>query len=130
MVEKKETHPLFWPDGWPRTRPQDQRSMPSWKRTANEYREELAKELDRSKVLNTVISTNVPLNLRGSHAETGKCSAESTGVLIQELELAADTFRDFASVLNAIGKDTMAAAAAIAERHIRERLAVIASEHR
>jgi hypothetical protein len=39
--------------------------MSSWKRTANDYREELAKELDRSKVINAVISTNVQLNLRG-----------------------------------------------------------------
>jgi hypothetical protein len=37
-----------------------------------------------------------------------------------ELELAADTFRDFSNVLRAIGKDTMSAAANIAERHIRE----------
>lgn len=65
VTEKKESYPLFWPEGWPRTRPQDQRPMSSWKRTANDYREELAKELDRSKVLNAVISTNVQLNLRG-----------------------------------------------------------------
>lgn len=38
--------------------------MGSWKRTANEYHEELAKELDRGKVLRAVISTNVPLNAR------------------------------------------------------------------
>ena len=64
MAEKKEAFPLSWPDDWPRTRPQDQKPMASWKRTANEYREELAKELDRGKVLNAVISTNVPLNTR------------------------------------------------------------------
>lgn len=40
-----------------------------------------------------------------------------------ELEMAADTFRDFSNVLRAIGKDTMAAAADVAERHIREYLA-------
>lgn len=65
ISEKKESCPLSWPEGWPRTRPQDQRGMSSWKRTANDYREELAKELDRAKVLNAVISTNVPMNLRG-----------------------------------------------------------------
>jgi hypothetical protein len=63
--EKKEAWPLHWPEDWPRTRLRDQRAMASWKRTANEYREELAKELDRSKMVNPVISTNVPLNLRG-----------------------------------------------------------------
>jgi hypothetical protein len=45
--------------------------------------------------------------------------------MYQELELAADTFRDFRNVLFAIGKDTMAAAADVAERHIREYLATI-----
>lgn len=39
--------------------------MASWKRTANDYREELAKELDRIKAPVAVISTNVPLNVRG-----------------------------------------------------------------
>jgi len=65
ISEKKEAYPLSWPTDWPRTRPQDQKLMASWKRTANDYREELAKELDRSKVVNAVISTMVPLNLRG-----------------------------------------------------------------
>lgn len=45
--------------------------------------------------------------------------------LYAELELAADTFRDFANVLAVIGKDTLAAAALIAERSIRERLAAL-----
>ena len=65
MSDRKEAYPLSWPEGWPRTRPQDQRGMPSWKRTANQYREELAKELDRVKATVAVISTNVPLSVRG-----------------------------------------------------------------
>lgn len=65
MTEKQEAFPLFWPTDWPRTRPQDQRAMASWKRTANQYREELAKELDRVKAPVAVISTNVPLTVRG-----------------------------------------------------------------
>lgn len=67
-TEKKEAYPLSWPEDWPRTRPQDQRTMASWKRKANEYREELAKELDRIKAPLAVISTNVPLNVRGQMA--------------------------------------------------------------
>ena len=39
--------------------------MSSWKRTANQYREELAKELDRRKATLAIISTNVPINVRG-----------------------------------------------------------------
>lgn len=45
--------------------------------------------------------------------------------MYQELELAADTFRDFAAILRAIRKEAMSAAADIAERHIREYLASI-----
>lgn len=63
--EKKEAYPLAWPEDWPRTRPQDQKLMASWKRKANDYREELAKELDRIKATVAVISTSVPLNVRG-----------------------------------------------------------------
>lgn len=39
--------------------------MASWKRTANQYREELATELDRVKATVAVISTNVQLTVRG-----------------------------------------------------------------
>lgn len=63
---------------------------------------------------------------------TGALPTDATARLIaaaptmyRELEQAADTFRDFSNVLNAIGKDVMAAAASIAERHIRESLAAI-----
>jgi DnaJ domain len=63
--EKKEAYPLHWPKDWPRTRLADQRTMSSWKRPANDYREELAKELDRIKAPVAIISTNVPLNVRG-----------------------------------------------------------------
>jgi len=63
--KKSEAWPLAWPESWPRTRPQDQKSNATWRRTANQYREELAKELDRIKAPVAVISTNVPLTLRG-----------------------------------------------------------------
>lgn len=66
IAQKKEAHPLSWPDGWPRTRPQDQRMMGSWKRTANQYRDALAKELERMESPSFVISSHVPLNQRGS----------------------------------------------------------------
>lgn len=66
MAEKKEAFPLSWPEDWPRTRPQDQRSMAAWKKTANQYREALATELERMGSPAAVISSNVPLNLRGA----------------------------------------------------------------
>jgi hypothetical protein len=60
----KESYPLAWPDGWPRTRPQDQKPMGSWKRTANQYREALMTELERMGAPSFVISSNVPINSR------------------------------------------------------------------
>lgn len=60
-----DAYPLTWPAGWPRTRPQDQRSMTAWKRSANQYRETLITELERMKAPTLVISSNVPLNVRG-----------------------------------------------------------------
>lgn len=65
-TEKKEAYPLSWPPDWPRVRPQDRRPMGSWKRTANQYREALATELIRMESPSAVISSNVPLTLRGS----------------------------------------------------------------
>lgn len=53
------------------------------------------------------------------------CLIAAAPSMHRELGLAADTFRDMSNVLAAIGKDTMSAAAAIAERHIRECLAAI-----
>lgn len=66
IAEKKDVFPLSWPEDWPRTRPQDQRPMASWKRTANQYRDALVTELTRMESPSAVISSNVPLNLRGA----------------------------------------------------------------
>lgn len=65
-VTNKEAYPLSWPEDWPRTRPQDQKPMASWKRTGNQYRDALITEMERMKSPSTVISSNVPLNLRGA----------------------------------------------------------------
>lgn len=66
VAEKKEAFPLSWPEEWTRTRPQDQRPMAGWKRTANQYREALDKELTRMGSPSFVISSHVPINQRGS----------------------------------------------------------------
>lgn len=65
IAEKKEAYPLSWPDGWPRTRIQDRRAMASWKRTANQYRDAIGKELALMGAPTFVISSNVPLTERG-----------------------------------------------------------------
>lgn len=62
----KDVFPLSWPDSWQRTRPQDRKSMPAWKRTANQYRDALVKELTRMEAPSFVISSNVPLTQRGA----------------------------------------------------------------
>jgi hypothetical protein len=76
----KEAYPLSWPEGWPRTRPQDQRVMSSWRRTANQYREALFTELERMKCPSFVISCNVPVNHRG--AMTSGIEPRDVGVAV------------------------------------------------
>lgn len=80
-VEKKEAFPLSWPQGWPRVRPQDQKPMSSWKRSANQYREALSVELERMGSPLSVISSNVPLNLRGG-LETKGIEPRDVGVAV------------------------------------------------
>lgn len=70
MIDK-EAYPLAWPDGWQRTRPQDRRTMRSWRKTANQYREALITELERLKSPTSVISSNVPVTMRGGLAVGG-----------------------------------------------------------
>lgn len=66
VTDKKEAYPLSWPDsGWQRTRPQDRKTMAVWKRNANQYREALITEMERMGAPSFVISSNVPLNMRG-----------------------------------------------------------------
>lgn len=66
ITEKKEAFPLSWPTDVPRTRPQDQKPMASWKRTANQYRDALLAELSRLEAPSAIITSNVPLNVRGA----------------------------------------------------------------
>lgn len=62
----REVFPLSWPDGQPRSRPQDRRGMAAWKKPANHYRDSVAAELTRFGSESFVISSNVPLSVRGS----------------------------------------------------------------
>ncbi len=80
--EKKEAYPLSWPENWPRTRLAEQRTMASWKRSADDYRDELVKELDRRKAPIAIISTNVPLNLRGKMVAVALHQVRDVGVAI------------------------------------------------
>jgi len=65
-MANRESFPLAWPQGWTRTRPQDRRPMNAWKRTGNQYRDEIVKELGRIEAPSYVITSNVPLTARES----------------------------------------------------------------
>jgi hypothetical protein len=64
-ASKQEAYPLTWPEDQVRTRIQDRKIMTAWKKGTREYRELLIRELERMGVSSLVLSTNVPLNLRG-----------------------------------------------------------------
>ena len=61
----KEAFPLQWPDGWVRSRPTHRRSNNAWKKTFGVYRDHLVDEIERLGATTLVISTNVPLTLKG-----------------------------------------------------------------
>ena len=60
MITTKESHPLAWPDGWPRTLLRDRQMRRAWKDTLLQSADKLRKELHRSKALSFVISCNIP----------------------------------------------------------------------
>lgn len=62
---EQQAYPLCWPDGWVRTRPQNRRFNNPWKKGSGAYRDELIDELERLGAIELVISTNVPLTIRG-----------------------------------------------------------------
>lgn len=66
---EREAYPLQWPDGWVRTRPEHRRKNNNWKKTFGVYRDDLIGEVERLKSTSLVLSTNVPLNLRGMPRE-------------------------------------------------------------
>jgi hypothetical protein len=65
----KEAFPLSWPDGWVRARPQHRRGNSNWKKTFGAYRDHLVDEIERLKATTLVISTNIPLTLKGMPRE-------------------------------------------------------------
>jgi hypothetical protein len=61
----KEAYPLQWPQGWKRTRPGDQKTNGQWKMEVREAQDGLLKELERMKASSVIVSTNVPVGLKG-----------------------------------------------------------------
>lgn len=61
----RETYPLVWPQGQDRIRVQDRKKMGVWRKNANQYRDDIEKELKRMGAPSFVISSNVQVNSRG-----------------------------------------------------------------
>jgi len=65
MATKQEAYPLSWPEGWIRTRIPDRKAQRAWKKSARDCCTALIRELERMGVETVVLSTNVPLTMRG-----------------------------------------------------------------
>jgi hypothetical protein len=54
----REVTPLKWPEGWPRTLPENQRGQAQWKKSLSYYMDALEKELTRMGTEASVLTTN------------------------------------------------------------------------
>lgn len=61
----KETYPLQWPQGWPRTRIQDREERKGWKKTERQSIDALDVELKRFGVLAVTLTRKDPSDFRG-----------------------------------------------------------------
>lgn len=61
----KESYPLSWPVGWPRTRIQDREIRSAWKKTERQSIEALEVELKRFGVLSSTLTRKDPSDFRG-----------------------------------------------------------------
>ena len=61
----KETSPLQWPSGQPRTRIPDQREKRVWKKTHKQYVASLVEELERSGASSVVVTFNAAVEGKG-----------------------------------------------------------------
>jgi hypothetical protein len=60
----RETSPLQWPDGWPRTAIKDREARPAWKKTERQAIDTLEVELKRFGVLAVSITRKDPADIR------------------------------------------------------------------
>lgn len=60
----KESYPLLWPEGWPRTRLDDRELRPGWKKTERQSIEALEVELKRFGAIAPVITRKDPQDFR------------------------------------------------------------------
>jgi hypothetical protein len=62
----KETYPLQWPDGWPRTFLGDREERKGWKKTERQAIADLELELKRFDVVSSVLTRKDPNEIRGA----------------------------------------------------------------
>jgi hypothetical protein len=63
----KETYPLQWPEGWPRTFLGDREERKGWKKTELQSIKDLETELKRFDVVSSVITRKDPSDIRGAN---------------------------------------------------------------
>jgi hypothetical protein len=62
----KQTYPLVWPEGWPRTLIKDRETRTAWKKTENQALDTLETELKRFGVLSATVTRKDPHDIRTS----------------------------------------------------------------
>lgn len=62
----KETYPLQWPEGWPRTRLDDRETRTGWKKTERQAIEALEVELKRFGAISPIITRKDPGDFRSA----------------------------------------------------------------
>lgn len=60
----KETYPLKWPDGWPRTMLKDRETRTAWKKTERQAIELLEKELEHFGAVGIMLTRKDPTDIR------------------------------------------------------------------
>jgi hypothetical protein len=63
----KETYPLQWPEGWPRTFLGDREERKGWKKTERQAIADLESELKRFDAISSVITRKDPSDIRGAN---------------------------------------------------------------
>jgi len=94
----KEAFPLDWPDGWVRTRVQHRRGNNNWKKPFGAYLDNLIDEVERLKATSLVLSTNIPLTLRGLPREGFKPPDPGVAVYFGREQRDDRTWRDVLAI--------------------------------
>lgn len=105
-----EAFPLQWPEGWPRTRPEDRTYNQRLKRaTFDAARQQLMEELRRLDATNIVLSTNIPLRRDGMPYASLRPNGDDPGIAVyfmlrgRQMAMARDCYDSIAQNLRSLG---------------------------